>query len=223
MSQNLSFDIKIPEGHMVQFNQEATFENFIGQFQQLCSKLLCVIDGTQLRYYDNANALPTNIRFDYKQRRGKITEYYFRDIGNDTLYCVFGRESAKIIFPRIDEVDPSGANELISQLKSPADSQINNNEVKNIKSKEEVPIQSRKSPSDSPSSICRPKRPPIIQPIRSTQATITPIRESLKTNIVTRIIPNKSNVPENIVIIDKGVRLTFPNPNYPIEITTYYP
>ena len=115
MSQNSLFHIKIPEGNIVQFEQESTFENFIGQFQAFCPKLLCVVDGTCLRYYDNpvigdhapgAGTLPNNLRFDYKQKRGVLTEYYFRDIGTDSLYCVFGREAAKIFYPRIDHVDP---------------------------------------------------------------------------------------------------------------------
>lgn len=41
-----------------------------------------------------------------------ITEYYFRDINTDSLYCVFGREAAKLFYPRIDEVDPNGKSEL---------------------------------------------------------------------------------------------------------------
>lgn len=201
MSQNLSFDIKIPEGQTIQFSREATFENFIGQFQQFCPKLLCVIDGTYFHYYDNTTALPNNIRFDYKQRRGKLTEYYFRDIGNDTLYCVFGREAAKIIFPRIDEVDP-----------------VNPSNSFNSGQESIIPQESKVSTSiNSPPNVT--KRPPIVQAIKPTQITNIPP----KINTVTRIIPTRSNVPESIIIIDKDVRLIFSNPNYPIEVTTYYP
>lgn len=227
MASNLSFDITIPEGHTLQFNQEATFENFIGQFQLMCPKLLCIIDGTSLRYYDKSNTLPTNIRFDYKQRRGKLTEYYFRDIGNDSLYCVFGREAAKVIYPRIDDVDPLGMSEITQD----------SHEISN---KEDIKSSNRKSPDESLSSFCHPKRPLIIQPIKS---AVTILKDVPKTNTRTHLmsttnklnysnlvgskaessIPNKINVPENIIIIDKGVKLTFPNPNYPIEITMYYP
>jgi hypothetical protein len=207
--------MKIPDGQMIQFGQEATFENFISQFQLFSTKLLCVIDGTCLRYYDNKGALPTNIRFDYKQRRGKLTEYYFRDIGSDTLYCVFGREAAKIMYPRIDEVDPTGIVEHEMLLN------VANNNGKNIANKDAVLAQCGKSHDNSPTSACKPKRPPIIQAVKPTLPTVT--REAIRPNTSTRIIPNRGSVPDNIVIIDKGVRLTFPNPNYSIEVKTYYP
>lgn len=188
MAKNSTFDIKIAEGYNIQFNQDATFENFIGQFQQFCPKLLCIIDGTYLRYYEKISTIPINIRFDYKQRRGELTEYYFRNIDDDTLYCVFGRESAKIFYPRIDEVDPNESvfhpNGLLSKGLQPESSNTNivQKDTKNI-----LAI-----------------RPPIIQQIKQT-------------------IPLFRDVSCDIIIIDKGVKLKFPNPNYPIEIKTYYP
>lgn len=106
MDQRLSFELKIPGDNSVKFYQEETFENFIGQFQRFCPKLICIVNGTILRYYDRTSSLPNNIRFDYKQRRGTVTEYYFRDNNDDTLYCVFGREAASIFYPRINFVDP---------------------------------------------------------------------------------------------------------------------
>ena len=109
-----------------------------------------------MKYYDKPGTLPTNIRFDYKQRKGNLTEYYFRDIDNDSLYCVFGHEAAKIFYPRIDDVDPT--------------SSITNN-----------------NPIDFPIS----KRSILSQPIKE---------------------------PTHIVIIDKGIKLTFPNINYPLEV-----
>lgn len=63
--------------------------------------MLCVVDGSTLRYYDNNSVLPTNLRFDFKQQN----EYYFRDINSDISYCVFGRQMAKRLFPRLDEID----------------------------------------------------------------------------------------------------------------------
>lgn len=174
MAKDLSFDIKIPEGKEVKFTQEATFENFVAQFQPYTSKLLCVVDGTSLRYYDKTRALPGNLRFDYKQRRGTLTEYYFRDIDNDTLYCVFGREAARTIYPRINEVDPVTKSEESHKLLA-----------RNI---------------------------PVEKPVKS---TMTLFHESNPCE--TRI------ASKHIVIIDKGIRFTFPNPDYPVEIRTYYP
>ena len=110
MGENSKLEIKIREERVINVEQLSSFENFVGQFQILCDKLLCIVDGTSLRFYDRRESIPTNIRFDYKQRKKNLTEYYFRDIDNDSLYCVFGREAAKIFYPRIDEVDVASYN-----------------------------------------------------------------------------------------------------------------
>lgn len=108
---NMSFDMRIPNDKMIRFDQNESCENFIGQFQPFCSKLLCIINGTYLHYYDNASSLPANIRFDYKQQRSNLTEYYFRQCDDNTQYCVFGREAATIFYSNIDNVDPKDINE----------------------------------------------------------------------------------------------------------------
>lgn len=213
MAQTQMFDIKIPEGHNVQFNQEATYENFIGQFQQYCSKLLCIIDGTSLRYYDKTSSLPTSVRFDYKQRRGNMTEYYFRDINDDTLYCVFGREAAAVFYPRIDIVDPITVHET-----STTRSLLHNNA-----STKEHPVEyqtktntnANQSLVSNVSDICKAKRPPLIQHIKT---SIPLFRE-----VEVQDLSNKRNQSRNseIVIIDEGVKLLFPNYNYPVEIKTF--
>lgn len=106
MSQNLSFDLKIPDGSKIELGHDYTFENFIGQFQTWCPKILCIVNGVCLRYYDGQqDTIPKNLRFDYKQQRNGITEYYFRDIYTNTVYCVFNREAAKIFYPRLDDVE----------------------------------------------------------------------------------------------------------------------
>ncbi len=115
----MSFDIKISQNsqdsndNIIKFNQNASYENFISQFQPFCSKLLCVIDGNRFRYYDTVSSLPNNIRFDHKQRSGNSFEYYFRD--NNSVYCVFGREAASILYPNIDNVDPKDNTEIVSK------------------------------------------------------------------------------------------------------------
>lgn len=111
MAQAPTFDLKLAEGKLIHFEHDTTFENFVGQFQSSCPKLLCVVDGAILRYYEKHGDIPTKIRFDYKQTKNGITEYYFRDIENDSLYCVFGRNSARVFYPRIDEVDPNHGEE----------------------------------------------------------------------------------------------------------------
>ena len=249
MSQNLLFDIKIPEGYTVKFEQESSFENFIGQFQLFCPKLLCIIDGTCLRYYDKPGTLPTNIRFDYKQRRGNLTEYYFRDIGNDSLYCVFGHEAAKIFYPRIDEVDPTNSSELITPL--PKSSTLPRLEVEsnnlnrkiadprliitsshsnNITQRDNKPVYDSKHPIGAPisrhsgssqpssqtSSENRSKRPVILQPLPKNE------KHSFQKDAA-RSVSDRSHPPDQIIIIDKGVKLIFPNVNYPLEVRTHHP
>ena len=325
MSQNSPFDIKIPEGRMVRFEQEATFENFVGQFQLFCPKLLCVVDGTILRYYDKPGTLPTNIRFDYKQRRGPLTEYYFRDIETDTLYCVFGREAAKIFYSRIDEIDPNGIKDMIVDItkQNTSFNKFNTSAISHGESSSSVNLSSSTSQVYTParSDSCPPlipqqnsiqlgpRQPSIKNEVRNNQRQVQPnnlFKEPAKiqitnssntqtqqtslnaqtqqTSIVktsrvapdnkllldnssvnrsqaydpakldpsrnfgsqqeikrgpiiehivakprpntsTRVVSNRGNSsqPPQIVIIDKGVRLTFPNPNYPIEVRTYQP
>lgn len=290
MSQNLSFDIKIPEGHVVQFEQESTFENFIGQFQIFCPKLLCVIDGSCLRYYDKPGTLPSNIRFDYKQRRGKLTEYYFRDIGNDSLYCVFGREAAKIFYPRIDEVDPIDLRTQVNDTIVPSSKQsfttFKGTTGHNYELNSKPHLNDPRSTIISPSSCNDPKlnidvnmthnyemvgspkplgsiisrsgpilpnnhtmersrnpavsqsssighnnsrvaKHPIIQPIvrkdvRPNEGSISD-HDIRRGNLPKLYTSSRKYPPDHVVIIDKGVKLIFPNSNYPIEIHTHHP
>lgn len=100
----MSYEIKVP--HAIKILQDIPLSNLVGQLQSYSPKLLCVINGNILHYYDKSSTMPNNLRFERKQRHDDITEYYFRDIDDGTRYCVFGRDSAKHFFPRIDEVDP---------------------------------------------------------------------------------------------------------------------
>jgi hypothetical protein len=105
-----SFTIETGE---IKFTEEDTFENFISQFQkQISDKILCIINGTSLIFYNKKGPYPKNIRYDYKQKRNGISEYYFRDISDDNLYCIFGRENAILLYPQIDISDPDGSNEI---------------------------------------------------------------------------------------------------------------
>src|SRR5687767_4160600 len=91
----------------IKFTEEDTFENFISQFQKhVTDKILCVINGTSLAFYDKKGPYQKNIRYDYKQKRNGLVEYYFRDISDDNLYCIFGRDNAVLIYPQIDNSDP---------------------------------------------------------------------------------------------------------------------
>ena len=137
----------------------------------------------------------------------KLPEYYFRDINDNTLYCVFSREAAMIFYPRLDEVDPGGKHEVITKTLIMTD------------------------PKSSPD---------VIKEVGSMQLfhQIMPKVDALQLFRANGDKENKENngakedkgeeidiikVPTNIIIIDKGVKLTFGNPNYSVEIKTFYP
>jgi len=175
---SISFDLKNSEFHSLKITQEASFENFVSQFQPYSPKLLCVIDGTILHYYDKSGPFPSNLRFDYKQRRSILTEYYFRDIHTDILYCVFGYDSAKLFYPRLDSVDSSSSIIKFPSLLTPS-------------------------------------------PLLTAPTTKSHILPPLKIPLFRELIPHLKSSP--IIIIDNNVKLTFLNPNYPVEVNTFYP
>jgi len=183
IEKNDEFSIKIPESYILRINQESSFENIIGQFQMICSKILCVIDGTRLLIITTQEMIPSNIRFDYKQRRSKLTEYYFRDIENDTLYCVFGRTAAIIFFPRINIIDPSGSDEPITKHLS-----INNIEEKTMNT-EIPPINNNTKENTINTSI-----PPINNNIKEKIINLLEI----KNPIPIEYIPEKKQVNHNL-------------------------
>ena len=102
MSDDLTLEFNKPL--TITIKQDCSFEDFVAQFQTSCSKLLCVVNGKQLRYYDKKTELPIGLKFEYKHRCKDRTAYYFRDAINNK-YCVFGREAAQQFYPRLDEVD----------------------------------------------------------------------------------------------------------------------
>lgn len=90
----------------VEIENNISFENFVGQFQQGCSKLLCIVDGVHMCYYDKMGEIPNNIKFFKKEKYKSITEYYFKSLDDNTQYCVFGRDAASTFYPAINLVDP---------------------------------------------------------------------------------------------------------------------
>lgn len=103
-------EIKCKENIIIQ--QDMTFERFVEQFQKCTSQILCIIDNSIIHYFDINNIPPQkNIRFDRKRKGKNSTEYYFRHIHDNTLYCIFGRESAKKFYHNIDNIDPIHPND----------------------------------------------------------------------------------------------------------------
>lgn len=220
MSSLTGCDIELLENYVVKFEQDASFENFIAQFQEMCPKLLCIVNGTSLRLYDKKSpeAFPQNIRFDYKQQRGKIIEYYFRDIDTDNLYCVFGRECAKIFYPQLNKVDPAKIityhpptshktsnplfNKTFNQIVNKNTNQNINQKVKSIRTLNSH-IPSNNSDISANSNIAPNS---YIAPNSHIESDPPPISQ-----------------PNYITIIDKGMTIRFPNPNYLVEIREYNP
>lgn len=86
----------------INFENDATFENFIGQFQAVCGKLLCIIDGKRLKIYETVKSIPVGLQFEYTKNVAGVKEYHFVDPGTKTTYCVFGDEAVKIFFPSVE-------------------------------------------------------------------------------------------------------------------------
>jgi len=225
MTQRLSIDINIPDDNNIKICQGATYENFIGQFQQYCPKLLCIVNGNSLRYYDKTSPLPGNIKYDHKQRNGTITEYYFRDKRDDTIYCVFGREAASIFYPNINIDDPINIPEKLSRIDFSKNNRTACNSIIKILPNSTINRNDIESDSHQPN-IFKPilRDNTISKPIQSnpTKNTIPLFREKQSKDVGENTNTHQKDI-NSIVIIDKGVKLTFPNPNYPINIKTYYP
>lgn len=65
------------------FTQGMTFEEFVAQFQANTTKILCIINGTTLRYYDEKN-LPQNLTF-----QSRFKDFYYYRSDDSALYCFF--------------------------------------------------------------------------------------------------------------------------------------
>src|SRR4051794_23018834 len=100
------------------FLPQSTLEGVVGQFQRFVSHILCVQDGTTLTFHRDETSLPRGLRFELKQRRNGVTEYFFREMSSDNLYCFFGRAAATLAFPslRYEEPDPQEEDVIISKV-----------------------------------------------------------------------------------------------------------
>jgi hypothetical protein len=188
----LTFDLNLPPQTVIEFGQSVTFQNFVGQFQKLCPQILYIVDGTILRHYDpdDLTAIPKHIRFEYKQGHDTFTEYYFRDIYTNQLYCVFNRTIAKTWYPRLDTVDPpEGSPEIMIPIPMPKSNPISN------------PIMSLNQPLSAKSIPTMPTKP-MSGTSRTSTTPVTPIYSGI------------------VTIIDRGKKMAFPYNNYPVVITT---
>jgi len=191
MSDDLTLEFNKPL--TITMKQDCSFEDFVAQFQISCSKLLCVVNGKQLRYYDKKPELPMGLKFEYKHRCKDRTAYYFRDATNNK-YCVFGREAAQQFYPRLDEVDSLTLPSVPSVLSVPL-----------------VPSTHTE----------RNYKVTKVDKIEGVKSIVTPItHNNLKGDIAaTRIV--KTKYPPEIIIVDRGQRHSFPYVNYNIEVQNH--
>jgi hypothetical protein len=86
----------------VKFDNEFTYENFIGQFQKHSDKILCIINSKSLHIYDKNDKHPELLKFEYTKKHNDINEFYFKNKNND-LYCFFGQEA--LTFLNINDIN----------------------------------------------------------------------------------------------------------------------
>ena len=75
------------------FEQGMSYSDFLEQFQNYASQLLCLIDG-KLHYYDKKENIPKNIH----PTTSKGNQYYFED-NQGKKYTVFGIDAANLFYP----------------------------------------------------------------------------------------------------------------------------
>ncbi len=79
--------------NQITFQQNMTFSDFLEQFQNYASPLLCLIDN-RLHFYDKKENIPKNIH----PTTTIGNAYSFEDTENKQ-YTVFGIEAAKLLYP----------------------------------------------------------------------------------------------------------------------------
>ena len=176
--------------------------------------MLCVVrgsNGATLRIFDETRTVPDNIKFEHTEEHSNFTSYYFRS--DSETFCVFGREAARIFYPTIDKVVP------IFELEQPG---LLSKKVPVIIREETITVKTGKQPIIQ--MITPDTRDSLISSSRARNHKIAireyPNRESITHRIADPTKSDLSLLP--IIIIDEGVRLSFANYNYNVEITTFY-
>lgn len=97
--------------NQISFEQNMTFSDFLEQFQNYTSPLLCLIDN-KLHFYDKKESIPKNIR----PTTVKGNMYYFTDdLGKE--YILFGLDAAKIFYPKLVTKSPIKKPIIIEYIK----------------------------------------------------------------------------------------------------------
>ena len=83
----------------IKFENDMDYKRFISQFQASYPKLLCIINDTTLKIFDNPEQLPKNIKYVEMREYGHEQEYHYLDLDTNTNYCVFGVAAANLFYP----------------------------------------------------------------------------------------------------------------------------
>lgn len=75
------------------------------QLQTQSSHVLCVIDGSQLVWFNNRSAVPDNIIFQGTAPIGDTVEYSFKEIGSNKHYSVYGKKAALLFYPLLESLE----------------------------------------------------------------------------------------------------------------------
>lgn len=278
-------EISIPQEYSVLIKQNQRLEEFVWQFQHICDKILCIVNGTHVRFLDKKNPnVDNHVSFYYKLTHPHTTEYYFRD-RYDNVYCIFGIENAKCISHDIDENDiicddtaediqavcvyeenvkdikdnekiqnSSGFESILTQCDKNCDRSDQTDKADceqidkyNYKQNTKKAYSSRRDKAYK-THLMLPitaninkkvladenkqtqKRPPIITQLHSKKSQSYNNNDEIYSKNMQSYSNNTRfyNVSEHmtrghVVIIDNGNKMSFPNKDLPIEVTTYAP
>lgn len=79
-----------------------TLELIASQLQSQCGHVLCVVNGRDLIWFNNRQAVPDNIILLSTRPIGTTTEYKFKQIGDNIEYCVYGKKAALLFYPALE-------------------------------------------------------------------------------------------------------------------------
>jgi len=75
----------------LQLSKGQTLESIASQLQPETRRILCVVDGYLLTWFEKTQDIPSTLIFEHKKRnkRSGNFEYYYRCTSSDSLYAFF--------------------------------------------------------------------------------------------------------------------------------------
>jgi|SRR4029079_8160093 hypothetical protein len=88
---------------VINITQNMPLSRLVAQLQKHSNQLLCVINDTNLIYFNHKKHLPKNISFiEYKIFDKNDIEYYFKD--DENRYTIFGTNEACVFYPSLPQL-----------------------------------------------------------------------------------------------------------------------